>query len=76
MPAHRRAQALSLFRTAGDVGLFLGAPITGFIIDISSFSTAIHLNAGIMVTAVGFFAFQNYFQRKTPSPDIPSSPSK
>jgi MFS family permease len=52
----KRAQAIALFRTAGDVGFLLGAMSTGAVADyFNNMDVAVHANAGILLTATGWF---------------------
>lgn len=55
-----RTHALSLLRTAGDVGLLVGASLAGMLVDYSSFHTTIQANATLMALAAGTFAFRNF----------------
>ncbi len=75
-PPTDRSQALSLFRTAGDIGLLIGASCTGYVMShvaaISNgsgsisdgFHTAIHMNAGCMMAAMTYFALRLYQQQQ------------
>jgi len=52
----KRAQAIALLRTAGDVGLMIGASGTGVLADLFSKGVALHSNAGLLLTATGWFS--------------------
>ena len=53
----RRAQAIALLRTSGDVGFLVGASSMGALADwAGSLDTALQSSAGILLTATGWFA--------------------
>jgi MFS family permease len=51
----KRAQAIALFRTAGDIGFLCGAISTGAVADAFNMDIAVHSNAGMLLTATGWF---------------------
>lgn len=59
----KRAQAIALFRTAGDVGFLLGAVSTGAIADAFTMDIAVHSNAGMLLTAIGWFMTRNFLSK-------------
>jgi MFS family permease len=54
-----RAQALSLLRTAGDMGLLLGAVSSGLLADVFSMEAAIATNGGLIGGVALWFAAKN-----------------
>jgi len=66
-PPEMRGLAMGLYRTAGDFGLLIGAPLLGLIADARGFGWALVTNAVLMVAAVGFFAFAAGAGRAAPS---------
>eukprot|EP01039_Chlorochromonas_danica_P007980 gene7980-8802_t len=59
----QRAQALSLLRTAGDVGLLVGAASAGFLATHSSLGTAFATDGGILLSvmvAYGYSCYRRY----------------
>jgi MFS family permease len=70
-PPQLRGLAMGLYRTAGDFGMVIGAPLLGLIADHSSFGWALSTNGLLMIAAVAFFALTaNAWKppRITPSP--------
>ena len=65
-----RAQAMSLLRTAGDVGLLLGAGCSGLVASLSSIETALQMNGVIMAGSMLWFAFRNYQFSRQQSSDV------
>jgi MFS family permease len=55
-----RAQALSLLRTAGDVGLLFGALTSGVVAQYTSIETALNMNGCTMVTLMIWFLARNH----------------
>ena len=55
-----RPQAIALYRTAGDIGFLLGAASTGAYADAFSMDIAVHSNAGMLLTATGWFATRSF----------------
>ncbi len=60
----QRSQAIALYRTVGDVGFLLGAMTTGAVADAFSMDVAVHSNAGMLLTATGWFAARSYLLNK------------
>ena len=54
-PPELRGLAMGLYRTAGDFGLLIGAPLLGLIADHSSFGWALSTNGLLMIASVIFF---------------------
>jgi MFS family permease len=52
----QRAQAMSLLRTAGDIGLLFGATVSGLVATYSSLSHAFFFDAALMSTSLLWFA--------------------
>jgi MFS family permease len=55
-PGELRGLAMGLYRTAGDFGLLIGAPLLGLIADAEGYGWALATNAFLMMGAVTFFA--------------------
>jgi len=56
----KRAQAIALLRTSGDVGFLIGASTMGALADwASSLDLAMQSSSGILLTATGWFAVRN-----------------
>ena len=55
-PPQLRGLAMGLYRTAGDFGMVIGAPLLGLIADHSSFGWALSTNGLLMIAAVALFA--------------------
>ncbi len=55
-PPELRGLAMGLYRTAGDFGLLVGAPLLGLIADAGGFGWALSTNGLLMIGAVVFFA--------------------
>lgn len=55
-----RAQAMSLLRTAGDMGLLLGAGCSGLMASLTSIEAALQMNGVIMASSMLWFGFRNY----------------
>ena len=64
-PADSRSSSLSLFRTAGDVGLLFGASLTGVVSVLTSFEFAIEANAAVMLTSIIYFSCCSLTRRKS-----------
>lgn len=58
----KRAQAIALLRTSGDVGFLVGAAGTGVLADgfAGSLTAAMHMTSGLMLTATTWFAIRQY----------------
>ncbi len=52
----QRAQAMSLLRTAGDIGLLFGATVSGLVATYSSLTHAFFFDAALMTTSLAWFA--------------------
>lgn len=72
-PVESRSNSLSLFRTAGDVGLLFGASLTGIVSARSSFQFAIEANAAVMLASLLYFSWRSFTDQKNSSkkPYIP-----
>jgi DHA1 family multidrug resistance protein-like MFS transporter len=55
-PPELRGLAMGLYRTSGDFGLLVGAPLLGLIADSAGFGWALSTNAVLMMVAMVFFA--------------------
>lgn len=51
VPAEARGIAFGLYRTAADLGLFIGPPLLGAVVDRAGFGAAYLVNAGLVVVA-------------------------
>jgi MFS family permease len=61
----KRAQAIALLRTCGDIGFLIGASGTGAMADwTGSLDVAMHCNAGLLLTATGWFATRQILNRQ------------
>jgi MFS family permease len=61
----KRAQAIALMRTCGDVGLLLGASGTGVLADwAGSLDIAMQTSAGLLLTATAWFATRQVINAK------------
>jgi len=60
----KRAQAIALFRTAGDVGFLLGAMSAGAFADVFDMDTALHASAGMLLSATGWFTTRSLLGSK------------
>ena len=54
-PPELRGLAMGLYRTAGDFGLLIGAPLLGLIADHSSFAWALSTNGLLLIASVALF---------------------
>jgi DHA1 family multidrug resistance protein-like MFS transporter len=54
-PPELRGLAMGFYRTAGDFGLLIGAPLLGLIADHSSFGWALSTNGLLLIASVIFF---------------------
>eukprot|EP01034_Spumella_vulgaris_P036978 gene36978-45613_t len=54
--SHERAQALSLMRTMGDIGLLLGAGASGLLAHFTSIEIALQVNSAVMGSGMLWFA--------------------
>ena len=61
----KRAQAIALLRTAGDVGFLVGAAGTGIIADCFDMDTAVHVSAGLLLSATGWFTSRQFLDSST-----------
>jgi len=60
VPDDKRAQAVALLRTAGDVGLLLGASASGAIADLYNMDFALHSSSALLLTTTFWFATRYY----------------
>jgi len=60
VPDDKRAQAVALLRTAGDVGLLAGASASGAIADFYSMDFALHSSSALLLTTTFWFATRYY----------------
>lgn len=61
----RRAQAIALLRTVGDVGFFLGATTTGALADFSgSLDMAMQGSSGMLFAATTWFGIRQFYYNK------------
>ena len=61
----KRAQAIALLRTSGDVGFLLGATGMGALADwTGDMNVAMETSAGVLLTATGWFATRQYLCSK------------
>jgi MFS family permease len=64
----KRAQAIALLRTCGDVGFLIGASGAGALADwTGSLDVAMHSSAGLLFTATGWFATRQYLNAQLAS---------
>ena len=56
----QRAQAIALLRTAGDIGLLLGATFTGSIADFTSIEGAMTFSGAFLMSATTWYAVRSY----------------
>lgn len=56
----QRAQAIALLRTAGDVGLLVGASSTGAVADMFNMDVAVHSSASLLLLATTWFSARRY----------------
>ena len=64
---HKRAQAIALLRTCGDVGFLVGATGTGALADYtSSLDGALQSNAGLLLSATLWFAIRQVWLSQRP----------
>lgn len=74
VPVDKRAQALALLRTGGDVGFLLGATCTGALADwTSSMDVAMQACSGLLLTGTGWFAIRQLFLSKYETDSGPSA---
>eukprot|EP01041_Mallomonas_annulata_P007995 gene7995-16359_t len=64
-----RAQAISLLRTAVDVGFLVGAASAGILADMTSVDTAIHSSGVIVSSATLWFGLRTLYHTSTPVVD-------
>ena len=58
----RRAQAIALIRTAGDIGFFIGATTTGALADLTgSLDMAMHSSSGLLFAATTWFGVRQFY---------------
>lgn len=70
----KRAQAIALLRTSGDVGFLIGASSMGALADWSgSLETAMQSSSAILVTATGWFAARSIMTARLSKSDNNSS---
>ncbi|MDH4306985.1 MAG: MFS transporter [Acidimicrobiia bacterium] len=67
-PEEARGAAMGIYRTAGDVGLFIGPPILGAVTDASGFGAAFLVNALVVAFAFAVFWRWGHPQRGVSSP--------
>ncbi len=60
----KRAQAIALFRTVGDVGFLLGAMSAGAFADVFDMDAALHASAGMLLSATGWFTTRSLLERR------------
>jgi predicted MFS family arabinose efflux permease len=58
--ANDRAQALSLLRTCGDVGMLFGASFAGIMASLTSIENTIMCNGGILLSSILYVTYRNY----------------
>jgi MFS family permease len=74
VPVEKRAQALALLRTGGDVGFLLGATCTGALADwTGDMSVAMQACSGILLTGTGWFAARQLLAKRIASSTAPPS---
>jgi MFS family permease len=56
---HQRSNAMALLRAGGDLGLLLGASLTGIVADMSSLGSTMELSACIMFVSLSIFAIRS-----------------
>lgn len=56
----KRAQAIALLRTSGDVGFLVGASSMGALANLTSLDLAMQSSSGILLTATVWFAARNF----------------
>lgn len=61
----KRAQAIALLRTVGDIGFLIGASGTGALADLSSMKIAMHSSAGLLLTATSWFSTRRLLVNKS-----------
>ena len=61
----KRAQAIALLRTVGDIGFLIGASGTGVLADLSSMKIAMHSSAGLLLTATSWFSTRQLLVNKS-----------
>lgn len=59
-PAADRAQAQSLLRTSGDVGMLLGGSAAGLLVEWSSVEAAMRSNGVLLMSVVGYMGIRHY----------------
>jgi len=57
----QRAQAIALLRTAGDIGLLVGASSTGAVADMFDMDVAVHSSASLLLLATSWFTARRWF---------------
>ena len=62
----KRAQAIALLRTVGDIGFLIGASGAGALADHSSMKVAMHSSAGLLLTATSWFSIRRLLAKKSP----------
>lgn len=60
----KRAQAIALLRTGGDVGFLVGATAMGALADWTGMDGAMQTSAGVLLTATGWFAARQLMSAK------------
>ena len=60
----KRAQAIALLRTGGDVGFLIGAAGMGALADWTGMDGAMQTSAGVLLTATGWFATRQLLNAK------------
>jgi predicted MFS family arabinose efflux permease len=56
----QRAQAIALLRTAGDIGLLVGASSTGAVADVFDMDVAVHSSASLLLLATTWFSIRRW----------------
>lgn len=57
--AHQRSNAMALLRAGGDLGLLLGASLTGIVANYTSLGATMELSASIMLISLAMFAVRS-----------------
>ena len=62
---NKRAQALALLRTAGDVGFFCGAVTMGNAADLIGIDVSVEVSSALLLSATGWFGLRRWFDYKS-----------
>lgn len=73
-PPHLRGLGMGLFRTAGDFGFMVGPPMLGAIADVTSYETALVVNAVLMGLAALFFLSARETLERPIAADVAATP--